>query len=165
MSTSKRRGIVEVDGFTFGQHELNYARVNWNLLRRGAEHNRIRIGYMLGAFLFGLVLYLTAYGIGDGTVVMPKGWHAALIRDFLNNLGIVLWTSVILTVFLDVYVDEVEKQSVARLKALQKALASQGHQMEPIEIKDDAATAEKLDSLLAKIDALQAEVAALRGGE
>jgi len=106
------------------------------------------------------------YAIGDGTITLPAGWRTVLIQDFVNNLGIVLWTSVILTVFLDVFVDEAEKQSVARLKALEKALTAQGYRLEPVEIKDEAAvTAAKLDALMAKVDALQAEVAALREGK
>jgi hypothetical protein len=68
--------------------------------RSWAESSRISALAMVVTLALGLVLHAAGYAIGTKAIELP--WLPAdLVATLVSDLGIVLWTSVVLVVFLD----------------------------------------------------------------
>src|SRR5512143_269229 len=105
MNKSTRQTRLTVDGYTFSQGELDWARQNLDKLRRSARGNTALFTTMIFTFILGLIIYFVADGIRMGFIASPLGLRVDLTSYFLYNLGVVLWSSVVLVFFLEVVVE------------------------------------------------------------
>jgi hypothetical protein len=69
--------------------------------RSWAASTRISALAMVVTLALGLLVHIAGYAIGTGAMAGPTWLPADLVATLVSNLGIVLWTSVILVVFLD----------------------------------------------------------------
>lgn len=158
---------ITVDGYTFANGELEWARQNLPAIQRSARSNKVLYISMAVAFTLGLALYFIGYAISSGGVTMPPGWRDDLIAGLLAELGVTLWTSVILVLFLEVIVEIQRKrwQRYARMveHALQQPVSLDFTDPES-EVGPDAILA-RLDDMierLASLDGLRADVNAIK---
>jgi len=168
MSKWSREAKKTVDGYTFSPGELEWARDNLDKMRRTVSNNSLLYLTMALTFVIGLVLYLLSDSIATGAIILPTSWRADLIADVLYNLGSVLWTSVVLVLFLEVIVEYQRRRWQRYLRLVEQALKGEQSNRSSTDEQTDAAASSilgKLDAILGKldtIDQLQAEVAALK---
>ncbi len=165
MSKSARPNRLTVNGYTFSPGELEWARQNLDKMRRTARGNTPLLVVMLLTFVLGLIIYFVSDGIQAGAIALPADWRASLIADFLYNLGVVLWTSVVLVFFLEVVVEYQRKRWQRYVQLIEHVLKEQGQAVTTAgeEIDDDIAT--RLDAIMNKLsglEVLQSDVAALK---
>ncbi len=84
------------------EKELAWVAAHPGSARSWAESRRISALSMAATFALGLLVHLVGYAIGTGGIKVPAWAPADLLATLVSNLGIVLWTSVILVVFLEV---------------------------------------------------------------
>lgn len=163
-SQSRRKPRLTIDGYTFSPGELEWARDNLPKMRRMTHDSSVLYLIMTMTFIFGLIVYFAADGISTGALVLPAGWRVDLIADFLYNLGVVLWTSVVLVFFMEVVVDYQRRRWQRYVQLIERTLKIQGV---PIETEaapelDWSAKLNVVIERLAALDRLQAEVAELK---
>jgi hypothetical protein len=135
-------------------YELEYARRHLAYLRRVADPTNQSILYMIMSivFILGLVIYVAGDQITTGVIPLPAGWRADFVGDFLYNVGLVLWTSVVVVFLLEVAVDLQKRTNARYLKKLEQALGVRETALEPATV----------DSLAAQLAAMQADLAAVK---
>ena len=166
MKTPNKRNKITVEGYTFTPDELDWARDNLDYLRRTVQNNTALYWTMIVTFVLGLVAYFLADALSIQTISLPAGWRADLIADLLYNLGVTLWTSVILVLFLEVVVEHQRKRWQRYTRLVERVLRDQGQDI-PIEPSNNAdnevvVRLNEIMSRLAVIDSLQAELADLK---
>jgi len=158
---------ITVDGYTFASGELEWARQNLPAIQRSARSNTVLYFSMAIAFVLGLALYLLGYVISIGGIAMPPGWRDDLIANLLTELGVTLWTSVILVLFLEVIVEIQRKRWQRYARTVEHALQQQASQVSS-DLDSDAepeAIIARLDEVierLAGLDSLRADVNVLK---
>jgi hypothetical protein len=168
MADRKRNQRITIEGYTYSEGELEWAGENLGYMRRTLRDNTILFLTLAVTFIVGIVFYLLADGLNTGAIPLPEGWRTDLIADFIYNFGLILWTSVILALFLEVGVEYSRKraqQYYARaLHTLQQGVSLPNEVAdEEVDLPDDISA--KLDAIMAKlavIDHLQADVTALK---
>lgn len=165
MNKSTRQNRLTVDGYTFSQGELDWARQNLDKLRRSARGNTALFTTMIFTFILGLIIYFVADGISTGLIATPAGLRVNLITDFLHNLGVVLWSSVVLVFFLEVVVEFQKKRWQRYVELIEQVLNEPGHVATPNTDDSEADITAQLAAIqnrLSNLDQLQADVAALK---
>lgn len=104
----------------------------------------------------GIVLYAVAQLIMNGTVA-----GSPVLADFLYNLGITLWTSVVLAFLLEVLVDRQRRFTERYIRLVQEAMRRKGEPVPEIETKDEPDD-ESANQQLVLLTELKSELAALR---
>jgi hypothetical protein len=84
------------------ENELAWVVAHPGSARSWAESRRISALSMVTTFVLGLLVHVVGFALGTGGIEVPAGVPADLLATLVSNLGIVLWTSVILVVFLEV---------------------------------------------------------------
>lgn len=82
--------------------ELAWVAAHPGSARSWGESQRISALSMATTFALGLLAHLVGYALGTGGIEVPAWAPGDLLAALVSNLGIVLWTSVILVVFLEV---------------------------------------------------------------
>lgn len=155
MSKVDRASRVTVNGHTFSRDELDWARDNLEQMRRNARNNTVLYLTLAGTLALGVIVYLLGVLIAEGIIGLPEGWGANLLADFLYNLGIALWTSVIIVFFLEVIVEYQQRRWQQYLIAVEQALEQLGEKL-------PAGEEEAADPLAARLEAIQAELAEIK---
>jgi hypothetical protein len=151
--------------YRFSKEELDWLAANADTVRGWARGDRIIAWTMVVTFLLGLGVNLVGFAIGTGSLGLPAGWPAELIADLLVNVGVVLWTSVILVLFLEILPTWQQRQARAWSRAALAALRERGD-LTPDESTVDEPVDElgpKLDAIVARLDAIEAAVARSAG--
>ena len=165
MSKSTQQNRLTVDGYTFSAGELDWARQNLGKLRRTARGNTSLYMTMIFTFILGLIIYFVADGISVGAIAVPSGWRINLLADLLHNLGVVLWSSVVLVFFLEVVVEFQKKRWQRYVQLIEHVLNEQGQaaaqDTDPSE-GDITAQLAALQARLTSLDQLQADVTAFK---
>ena len=166
MKTSNKRNKITVEGYTFTPDELDWARDNLASMRRTVQNNTVLYWTMIATFIVGLIAYFLADAMSTQTLLLPAGWRADLIADLLYNLGVTLWTSVVLVLFLEIVVEYQRKRWQRYIRLVERVLRDQGQEV-PVEAsnKADSEVMVRLNEImnrLAIIDSLHAEVADLK---
>ena len=152
-------------GYRFSKEELDWVAANLDDTRGWARGDRVVTWTLVVTFVIGLVAYLVGFMLGSGALALPGAWPTALIADFLANVGVVLWTSVILVVFIEIVPNWQQRRAQAWARGALVALRERGGAAaEAVTAEDLADPAEaKLDAVLARLERIEAAVA--RGGD
>ena len=94
--------------------------------RAMSDSSRISTLAMATTFALGLVVHLAGYGIGNRSIPMPDWLPADLASTLVSNLGIVLWTSVILVVFLEILPARTRRRAARSMSLAAETLRDQG---------------------------------------
>ncbi len=80
---------------------------------------------MVVTLALGLVVHVAGYAIGTKAIELP--WLPAdLVATLVSNLGIVLWTSVVLVVFLDTLPARARRRATQSMALAAKRLEARG---------------------------------------
>lgn len=161
MKTSKNHERLTVDGYTFSEGELEWARDNLASMRRSVQNNTVLYITMAITFILGLVIYLVAVSISTQVIQLPENWRGDFIADLLYNLGITLWTSVILVLFLEVTVEYQRRRWQRYIQLVERVLKQQGYPVDDLSDPVNDNILVRLDEIarrLAAIESLQAEI-------
>ena len=158
---------ITVDGYTFASGELEWARQNLPAIQRSARSNAVLYVSMAVAFTLGLALYFLEYAISTGGIAFPPGWRDDLIANLLTELGVTLWTSVILVFFLEVIVEIQRKRWQRYARTVEHALQQQAN-LVSIDLESDSepepilARLDEVLERLAGLDSIRADVNTLK---
>lgn len=147
---------ISVDGYTFSSGELEWARQNLPAIQQAARSNSVLYISMVVAFILGLALYILGFAISTGGISLPFGWQDDLIADLMTELGVTLWTSVILVFFLEVLVELQRKRWQRYARIVEHAL-----QQPADKISTSAETSSEPEIILARLDELIERMARL----
>jgi hypothetical protein len=103
--------------------------------RAWSASSRISALAMATTLGIGLIVHLVGYGVGTGYVPMPDWVPIDLASTLVSNLGIVLWTSVVLVVFLEVLPARTRSRATRSMALAAQALRDQGLPV-PTELAD-----------------------------
>jgi hypothetical protein len=147
-------------GYRFSKSELDWVAANLDDARGWARGDRIITWTLVVTFLIGLVVYLVGFALGSGSLELPNGWPSDLIADLLANLGVVLWTSVILVLFLEILPNWQQRRAQAWARGALIALRERGDEAALALPAEDMAdpVAAKLDAILARLGDLETAV-------
>jgi hypothetical protein len=93
--------------------------------RSWAASSRISALAMVVTLALGLVVHIAGYAIGTGAIE-PIWLPADLVATLVSNLGIVLWTSVVLVVFLDTLPARARRRATHSMALAARRLEEQG---------------------------------------
>lgn len=148
---------ITFEGYTFSEGELEWARQHLGQMRRTVRGNRMLYWMLAITFALGLILYLLSFAMTGKVINLPPGWFAKILPDFLYNLGIILWTSVILVLFLEVAVDIQRKRWRRYIKLIEKVSAEQDMEI-PAESpmpEEEVDVESRMEAVLARLEALE----------
>ena len=103
--------------------------------RAMSDSSRISTLAMATTFALGIVVHLAGYGIGSRSIPIPDWVPADLASTLVSNLGIVLWTSVILVVFLEILPARTRRRAARSMSLAAETLRDQGRPI-PSELAD-----------------------------
>jgi hypothetical protein len=106
--------------------------------RAWSESGRISAFAMAVTLALGLVVHVVGFAIGTGAMPLPGGIPTDLAATLVSNLGIVLWTSVVLVVFLDTLPARARRRATRSMVLAAKTLQARGLPV-PEELADVAA--------------------------
>lgn len=147
--------------YRFSDGELQWVSRNLDSTLAWARGERVMQLTLVITFALGLVVHLAGYALGAGGIRLPAGWPVELVADLLGNLGIVLWTSVVLVVFLQVIPRRGQRNAERYARAAIEALRARGEDV-PAVIGDADPVQSKLDAILARLTAVES---AMQRGE
>jgi hypothetical protein len=155
MARQSKERRVEVDGYSFSEGELEWASKNIGYLQSFLRGNRLQLSMLAVTFVLGLLLYAISQLIDAGVLA-----GSPVLADFLYNLGITLWTSVVLVFLLEVLVERQRGFTERYLRLVQEALRRQDEAVPEGDGSDtpDDPVRQQVQLLIE----LRAEVAALR---
>jgi hypothetical protein len=104
--------------------------------------------------VLGLAFYFAADAISTGAVSLPPEWRASLIADFLYNLGVVLWTSVVLAFLLEIVVDYQRRRWQRYVKLIERVTTSSATTEVSADDGDEVDVEATLELVLKKLKAL-----------
>ena len=129
--------------------------------RAWSESGKITAVAMAATLALGLVVHVVGFGIGSGSLLLPAWLPSDLTATLVSNLGIVLWTSVVLVIFLDTLPSRARRRATQSMTLAVRELEDRGLPV-PGELGDVVATsgrplaAEPDPSLQAVLDRLTA---------
>ena len=94
--------------------------------RAWSESGAITTVAMAATLILGLVVHLVGFVLGSGAVDLPTWLPDDLASTLVSNLGIVLWTSVVLVVFLDTLPSRARRRARRSMAIAAQDLASRG---------------------------------------
>ena len=88
---------------------------------------------------------------------LPSGWPTELIGDLLANLGVVLWTSVILVLFIEVVPNWQQRRAQTWARGALSALRERGGEAAQAVAAEDVVdpTDARLDAILARLESIE----------
>jgi hypothetical protein len=157
-------------GYRFSKEELDWIAAHPDEVVGWARGDRIIVWTMVLTFLLGLAVNLIGFSLASGALALPGGWPTDLVADLLVNVGVVLWTSVVLVVFLEILPTRQQRQARAWARSALVALRQRGDELPPevLEAADEPAedsdavreVGAKLDAILARLDAIESAIGA-----
>jgi hypothetical protein len=158
-------------GYRFSKEELDWIAAHPDEVVGWARGDRIIVWTLVVTFLLGLAVNLIGFSLASGALALPSGWPTDLVADLLVNVGVVLWTSVVLVVFLEILPTRQQRLARAWARSALVALRQRGDELppevleaadEPVEAGADAVgeVGAKLDAILARLDAIETAVGA-----
>jgi hypothetical protein len=148
---SDRTRIV-VDGYSFSEGELEWAKRNVPYLQQLSRSNRILYWTMGATLTLGILAYVLSFALAGGWLPWPAWLWPEFSSDLLYNLGITLWTSVVLAFLLEVIVDWQQRRAARYVALVRRALEQEGAPLLDGVEDDEEETAARLDSLERKLD-------------
>ena len=94
--------------------------------RAWSESGKISTVAMAGTLAFGLAVHLAGFAIGSGALPAPDWLPVELTAILVSNLGIVLWTSVVLVVFLDTLPTRARRRAARSMARAAQVLEERG---------------------------------------
>jgi hypothetical protein len=157
-------------GYRFSKEELDWIAAHPDEVVGWARGDRIIVWTLVVTFLLGLAVNLIGFSLASGALALPGGWPTDLVADLLVNVGVVLWTSVVLVVFLEILPTRQQRQARAWARSALVALRQRGDELPPevLEAADEPAedsdavreVGAKLDAILARLDAIESAIGA-----
>jgi hypothetical protein len=157
-------------GYRFSKEELDWIAAHPDEVVGWARGDRIIVWTLVLTFLLGLAVNLIGFSLASGALALPGGWPTELVADLLVNVGVVLWTSVVLVVFLEILPTRQQRQARTWARSALVALRQRGDELpaEVLEAADEPAedadavreVGAKLDAILARLDAIESAVGA-----
>lgn len=110
--------------------------------RAWSESGKITAVAMAATLALGLVVHVVGFAIGSGSL-SPLAWLPRdLAATLVSNLGIVLWTSVVLVIFLDTLPSRAQRRATRSMTLAARELEERGLPV-PGELADLATTTER----------------------
>jgi hypothetical protein len=107
--------------------------------RAWSESGKITAVAMAATLALGLVVHVVGFAIGSGSVPLPAWLPSDLTATLVSNLGIVLWTSVVLVIFLDTLPSRARRRATRSMTLAAQELEDRGAPI-PGELADLTAT-------------------------
>jgi hypothetical protein len=117
------------------ERELAWVVANPVRARAWSESGRISTLAMGTTLALGLVVHVLGYSIGNGTFSLPEWVPVDLASTLVSNLGIVLWTSVVLVVFLEILPARTRRRAARSMALAAQSLRDRGERV-PAELAD-----------------------------
>lgn len=153
-------------GYRFSKEELDWVAANLDDMQAWARGDRIWSWTLVGTAIAGLAVHVLGFALASEALALPGGWPSELIADLLANLGIALWTSVIIVLFVDALPAWNRRRAQSWARRALAALQERGDAVAQL-IPDDAdadAVGAKLDAILARLGAIESAVGPHRDG-
>jgi hypothetical protein len=133
----RRRGATSTreQGSNPRERELAWVVANPGRARAWSESGRISAFAMATTLGLGLVVHVVGYGIGDRTFSLPDWVPTDLASTLVSNLGIVLWTYVVLVVFLEILPARTRRRAARSMALAAQELRERGEPV-PAELAD-----------------------------
>jgi hypothetical protein len=147
--------------YRFSKEELDWVAANLEDAMGWARGRYIVRWTLVGTFLTGLVVHVLGFGLTSGGLTLPAGWPADLIGELLSSLGIALWTSVILVVFLEILPTWQQHRAETWARAALIALRDRGDLLAAT--VDEAVADDESDAVVTRLDAILDRLTALEG--
>jgi hypothetical protein len=94
--------------------------------RAWSESGKISAFAMVATLALGLVVHVVGFAIGAGALPVPEWLPVDLMATLVSNLGIVLWTSVVLVVFLDTLPARARRRATKSMTLAARELEDRG---------------------------------------
>jgi hypothetical protein len=94
--------------------------------RAWSDSGKISAVAMAATLALGLAVHVAGFAIGSGALPAPDWLPVELTATLVSNLGIVLWTSVVLVVFLDTLPARARRRAARSLALAAQALEERG---------------------------------------
>ena len=137
--------------YRFSKEELDWVAANLEEAQGWAGGTRTVRWTLVITVVTGLVIHALGFALGTGALMLPAGWPADLLASLLSSLGVALWTSVIIVLFLDVIPSWQRRQAQAWT---QGALAVLRERDDEMAATIDAASVSHADPVAAKLDTI-----------
>jgi hypothetical protein len=108
------------------QKEVDWVVAHPTRARAWSESGKISALAMVVTLALGLVVHVVGFAIGSGAISLPGGIPIDLAATLISNLGIVLWTSVVLVVFLDTLPARARRRATRSMALAAKTLGERG---------------------------------------
>jgi hypothetical protein len=145
--------------YRFSKQELDWMAANLDEVTGWARGARVVRWMLVGTFLIGLAVHVLGFGLASGALKLPAGWPNELIAELLGSLGIAMWTSVVLVLFLEVLPNWQQRRAETWARAALVALRERG---DVSAAAVEAAVAEDVpDAVVDRLDAILDRLAAL----
>ena len=112
--------------YQYGPDELAWVAEHPDSARGWADADRILAWSMTVTLVVGLALNLVGYGIGSGAISTPGWLPGDLTSQLVSDLGVILWTSVILVLFIEIIPERSRRRAARYLAGARDALREQG---------------------------------------
>jgi hypothetical protein len=132
-----RRGLTSTGARRSGSNdrELAWIASHPSRARAWSESGRISTLAMATTLILGFIVHLVGYLIGTGVLGLPEWAPADLVSTLVSNLGIVLWTSVVLVVFLEILPAQTRRRARRAMALAAAALRDRGEEV-PVDLLD-----------------------------
>jgi hypothetical protein len=145
--------------YRFSKEELDWVAQNLDDTQAWARGSAVIWWTLVGTFLLGLAVHVLGFAFATGALDLPAGWPTDLVADLLANLGIALWTSVVLVLFLEIMPDWQRRRAETWARAALAALRDRGDvPASAAEVEPNDPVEAKLDLVLERLTALEARV-------
>ena len=136
--------------------------------RAWGETGRISAMAMGITLALGLAVHVLGFAVGEGWVAIPDLLPIDLTSTLISNLGIVLWTSVVLVVFLDVLPDRARRNAERSMAIAAETLREKGQPVPwQLQDADDVGSRHEatLAAVLERLDRIERLIAERRATE
>jgi hypothetical protein len=145
----QRPGLISTDQPRSGstERELAWIAAHPDRARAWSESSRISTLAMATTLALGLLVHLVGYLVGAGAIGLPAWAPSDLVATLVSNLGIVLWTSVVLVVFLEVLPNRTHRRARRAMALAAATLRDRGEAVpaELLEADEPSATDDRAD--------------------
>jgi hypothetical protein len=149
-----------------GDRELAWIVAHPDRARAWSESSRISTLAMATTLALGLAVHLVGYVIGTRALALSDWLPMDFMSTLVSNLGIVLWTSVVLVVFLQVLPDRTHRRATRAMALAAAELRHRGEEV-PAELlgaEAEAAAAESnrdrtLEAVLDRLTSIEHRLA------
>lgn len=124
------------------EREIAWIAAHPDRARAWSESSRISTLAMATTLALGLAVHLVGYMVGTGAIGLPDWAPPDLVATLVSNLGIVLWTSVVLVVFLEILPNRTHRKARRAMARAADVLRDRGEAVpaELLEADEPSAT-------------------------